>query len=61
MQEALFTTLTNVSFNDNTITALIDRVHAEKNRLAPGCSACNAPCGKTGDYDMAHMLSLIHI
>lgn len=46
VQEALFTTLTNVSFNDNTITALIDRVHAEKNRLAPGCSACNAPCGK---------------
>ena len=57
VQEALFTTLTNVSFNDNTITALIDRVHAEKNRLAPGCSACNAPCGKTGDYDMAHMWS----
>ena len=57
MQEALFTTLTNVSFNDETITALIGRVHAEKNRLSPGCSACGVPCGKAGDYDMSHMWS----
>lgn len=46
VQEALFTTLTNVSFNDNTITALIDRVHAEKNRLAPGCAPATRPAVK---------------
>ena len=34
------------------IEALIRRVRAEKERLAPGCSQCMAPCGRTADYDM---------
>lgn len=35
MLDGLFTTVTNVSFNDETLQVLIDRVHAEKNRLLP--------------------------
>ena len=52
MIEGLFTTVTNVNFNEKTIQELIDRVHAEKARLAPDCAGCAAPCGRTSDYDM---------
>ncbi len=37
---------------DTAIEALIRKVRAEKERLAPGCSQCMAPCGRTADYDM---------
>ena len=47
--EGLFTTVTNVSFHDETIRAMISRVHAEKPRPVPGCAACAAACGRTGD------------
>ena len=50
--ECLFTTITNVNFNDKTIKELIDMVHAEKNRLVPDCSGCAAGCGKNDDYYM---------
>ena len=50
--EGLFTTLTNVNFNDDTLKEMISRVHEEKNRLVPGCAACAARCGNTDDYDM---------
>lgn len=53
--EGLFTTVTNVSFHDETIRAMISRVHAEKSRLVPGCAACAAACGRTVDYDMAQL------
>ena len=55
MIEGLFTTVTNVNFNEKTICGLIDRVHAEKARLVPGCAACAAACGRTSDYDMAQL------
>ena len=55
MIEGLFTTVTNVNFNEKTIRALIDRVHAEKARLVPNCAACTAACGRTSDYDMAQL------
>ena len=44
MIEGLFTTVTNVNFNEKTIGELIDRVHEQKAKLAPAC--CCA------DYDM---------
>ena len=50
--EGLFTTVTNVSFNEKTIRELIDRVHEEKARLVPGCSGCGSRCGRNDDYDM---------
>ena len=51
--EGLFTTVTNVNFNDDTLNLLIDRVNAEKNFLSPGCSQCGSPCGNTDNYDMS--------
>lgn len=50
--EGLFTTLTNVSFNEETIREMIGRVREEKNKIAPGCGACVARCGNTDEYDM---------
>ncbi len=41
--EGLFTTLTNVNFNDETIRQQIEAVHREKAALAPGCCACCFP------------------
>ena len=55
MIEGLFTTVTNVSFDEERIRVLIDRVRAEKARLAPNCAACTAACGRTSDYDMAQL------
>lgn len=52
MIEGLFTTVTNVSFNEKTTRELIDRVHEEKARLVPGCSGCGSRCGRNDDYDM---------
>ena len=53
--EGLFTTVTNVNFNEKTICELIDRVHEEKARLVPNCAACTSACGRTDDYDMAQL------
>ena len=50
--EGLFTTVTNVNFNNETINALIDRVHEEKHKLVPDCESCGSPCSRTEDYDM---------
>ena len=50
--EGLFTTLTNVSFNEETIRVMIERVEEEKSRIAPGCGTCVAKCGNTDNYDM---------
>ena len=52
MAEGLFTTVTNVNFNERTIRELIDRVHAEKARLVPNCYSCTSRCGRNDDYDM---------
>lgn len=50
--EGLFTTVTNVNFNNETLSAMIDRVHAEKNRLVPSCLTCASVCGRNDDCDM---------
>ncbi len=51
--KGLFTTITNVNFNEDTLNVLIDEVHAEKESLVPRCSECASPCGRNDDYDMA--------
>lgn len=53
--KGLFTTITNVNFNDVTIKALIDEVHEEKERLIPNCSDCGEPCARIEDYDMSRV------
>ena len=55
MIEGLFTTVTNVNFNEKTLRDLIDRVHGEKARLVPNCSGCASACGRTNDYDMENV------
>ena len=50
-------TSTDVHSDDAAIEALISKVRAEKERLAPGCSQCMAPCGRTADYDMQALWS----
>ncbi len=55
MIEGLFTTVTNVNFNETTIREMIARVHAEKARLVPDCAACTSACGRTGDYVLAQL------
>lgn len=53
--EGLFTTVTNVSFNAETLHKLIDSVHAESARLASVCpgSGCCSGSRPAEDYDMA--------
>ena len=53
--EGLFTTITNVNFNEKTVREFTERVHAEKAKLVPGCSDCASACGRTDDYDMKNV------
>ena len=53
--DGLFTTVTNVNFNNETLRALIDQIHLERNRFTPMCSSCASPCGKANDYDMSDL------
>ena len=50
--EGLFTTITNVNFNDDTLREMIQRVNEEKHIIVPDCSVCKNPCGNTDNYDM---------
>ena len=50
--EGLFTTVTNVSFDDEAIRRQIEAVRREKERLVPQCGSCGAPCGQNEDFDM---------
>ena len=55
MIEGLFATLTNVNFDDEALTKLLDEIHADKNEIVPGCACCANPCGNTSDYDMTQI------
>lgn len=50
--EGLFSTITNVNFNNDTLNIMIDNIKAEKERLVPKCYACGSGCGKNDDFDM---------
>ena len=50
--EGLFTTITNVNFNQETLTEMIAKVRAEKNKIVPDCAVCASRCGNTDEYDM---------
>lgn len=51
--EGLFTTITNVSFDNAAIERQIEKTHAERTKLVPQCGGCGASCGHSDDYDMA--------
>ena len=55
MIEGLFTTLTNVNFNEETILSQIATVRQEREALIPGCSGCASPCGRNDEYDMTRL------
>ena len=57
IMEALFATLTNVSFDNDSISTLTRRVEEEKNRLIPDCGSCASSCGRNEDYDMDRLWS----
>lgn len=50
--EGLFTTITNVSFDNAAIKAQIEKTHSEKIRLVTQCGSCGSPCDRNDDYDM---------
>lgn len=53
--EGLFTTSDNSDDDDKAIETMIAKVRTEKHRLAPDCSICASPCGRTDDYDMQNL------
>lgn len=57
MTEGLLATAPDACLSDAALETLIQNVRAEKARLAPGCSQCMAPCGRTADYDMQALWS----
>ncbi|MBQ5659796.1 MAG: hypothetical protein IIV18_00490, partial [Lachnospiraceae bacterium] len=38
------------------VNQAIQTLHTEKALMAPDCAACQYPCGRTADYDMAETL-----
>lgn len=52
MTEGLLATAPDACISAAALETMIQSVRAEKARLAPGCSSCTAPCGRTADYDM---------
>lgn len=52
IMEGLFATLTNVNFDNESLTRLIEEATQEKEALIPKCSSCGSPCPRNDDYDM---------
>lgn len=55
MIEGLFTTITNVSFDNDAIQRQIEKVNFEKSKLIPQCCGCASACSKNDDYDMNNL------
>ena len=53
--EGLFTTITNVCFDNVAIKRVTEYVKLEKTRLVPQCGGCGSPCGRNNDYDMSNL------
>lgn len=50
--DGLFTTITNVNFNDETLNLLIDKIEDTKKKLVPNCFTCSDSCGRNNNFDM---------
>lgn len=53
--EGLFTTVTNVSFNEKTLKELIDKVHREKDLVSGDCVLCGSKCDSPADYPLSRI------
>jgi hydroxylamine reductase len=52
MLEGLFATLTNVNFDNESLSHLLETVHRAKSALLPQCACCGVSCANVDDYDM---------
>lgn len=52
MIEGLFTTITNVNFNDKTVREQIANVEREKDALIAKCKTCDEGCCRNDNYNM---------
>lgn len=50
--EGLFTTITNVNFNDETLKHFINKIEDTKKKLVPNCFTCSGSCGRNNNFDM---------
>ena len=55
--EGLFATITNVNFDNTSLTNLIEKTKIEKEKLIPLCQTCADPCVRNDDYDMKDLWS----
>lgn len=53
--EGLFTTVTNVNFNNQRISEYIQNIENEKQRFVPNCACCQSSCGRNNNYDMSSL------
>ena len=53
--EGLFTTITNVNFDNESLRRQIDAVHRTTDTLAGPCVGCGSRCGRAEDYDMRRL------
>ena len=53
--EGLFTTVTNVNFDNAAIENMIQKVRTEKERLISDCNKCQAPYSKAEEYDLQQL------
>ena len=51
--EGLFTTVTNVNFNDETLKLFINKIEDTKKKLVPNCFTCSDSCGRNNNFDMS--------
>ncbi len=53
--EGLFTTVTNVNFNNETLKEQIQAIKSEKEKLIPKCGSCASACPRNDSYDMTKL------
>ncbi len=53
--EGLFTTVTNVNFNNQTLIQMLEDIRKEQAKIVPQCGNCLAACGRNDSFDMAEI------
>ncbi len=53
--DALFTTVTNVNFNNETLGKMINAVNNEKAKIVPECNSCACSCTRNDSFNMAEI------
>ncbi len=51
--DGLFTTVTNVNFNNETLTQMIETINSEKEKIISECVNCESSCGSDKTFDMS--------